>query len=328
MPACVVNCEHPCSWQTWMQVSVGRKTFFTGALGRCSYRTGNGCIWKCLQPPTGVLLEVDLSWEVHRSVWNWYPGTCYPQRSTYQLLRLLLKGILCILFFQKLHVFLFQEVLVITRAVTHNEQLCYQLYQQPIPMNDLLLEDLQDGEVRLGGSLRGAFSNNERIKNFFRVSFKNGSQSQTHSLQANDTFNKQQWLNCIRQAKETVLCATGQATVLDSEGPFLDPATGSREPQGETKLEQMDQSDSESDCSMDMSEVSLDCEHMEQTESSCGNSRHVESNVWQKRVLPGSRPVSYLYSVCIPHAERFGEALFHAFVTVLTESLLSVLFCL
>ena len=62
----------------------------------------------------------------------------------------------------KLHVFLFQEVLVITRAVTHNEQLCYQLYRQPIPMKDLLLEDLQDGEVRLGGSLRGAFSNNER----------------------------------------------------------------------------------------------------------------------------------------------------------------------
>ncbi|XP_070216401.1 rho guanine nucleotide exchange factor 3 isoform X6 [Bos mutus] len=179
----------------------------------------------------------------------------------------------------KLHVFLFQEVLVITRAVTHNEQLCYQLYRQPIPMKDLLLEDLQDGEVRLGGSLRGAFSNNERIKNFFRVSFKNGSQSQTHSLQANDTFNKQQWLNCIRQAKETVLCATGQAAALDSEGPFLDPATRSREPQGETKLEQMDQSDSESDCSMDTSEVSLDCERMEQTDSSCGNSRHVESNV-------------------------------------------------
>lgn len=116
------------------------------------------------------------------------------------------------------------------------------------------------------------------------MSFKNGSQSQTHSLQANDTFNKQQWLNCIRQAKETVLCAAGQAGVLDSEGPFLNPTTGSREPQGETKLEQMDQSDSESDCSMDTSEVSLDCERMEQTDSSCGSSRHIESNVWQKRV--------------------------------------------
>lgn len=117
------------------------------------------------------------------------------------------------------------------------------------------------------------------VKNFFRVSFKNGSQSQTHSLQANDTFNKQQWLNCIRQAKETVLCAAGQAGVPGSEGPFLNPAAGSGEPLGETKLEQMDQSDSDSDCSMDTSEVSLDCERMEQTDSSCGNSKHVESNV-------------------------------------------------
>lgn len=117
------------------------------------------------------------------------------------------------------------------------------------------------------------------VKNFFRVSFKNGSQSQTHSLQANDTFNKQQWLNCIRQAKETVLCTAGQAGALDSEGPILNPAPGSQEPQGDPKLEQMDQSDSESDCSMDTSEVSLDCERMEQTDSSGGNSRHIESNV-------------------------------------------------
>lgn len=63
---------------------------------------------------------------------------------------------------QKLHVFLFQDVLVITRAVTQNEQLCYQLYRQPIPVRDLDWEDLQDGEIRLGGSIRGAFSNNER----------------------------------------------------------------------------------------------------------------------------------------------------------------------
>ncbi|GAB1298651.1 Rho guanine nucleotide exchange factor 3 [Apodemus speciosus] len=169
------------------------------------------------------------------------------------------------------------KVLVITRAVTHNEQLCYQLYRQPIPVKDLTLEDLQDGEVRLGGSLRGAFSNNERIKNFFRVSFKNGSQSQTHSLQANDTFNKQQWLNCIRQAKETVLSAAGQAGLLDSEGLVQGPGTEIGEPQGETKLEQMDQSDSESDCSMDTSEVSLECERMEQTDASCADSRPEES---------------------------------------------------
>ncbi|NWS43578.1 ARHG3 factor, partial [Probosciger aterrimus] len=177
----------------------------------------------------------------------------------------------------KLHVFLFEEVLVVTRAITHNEQLCYQLYRQPIPVRELVLEDLQDGEVRLGGSIRGAFSNNERIKNFFRVSFKNGSQSQTHSLQANDSFNKQQWLNCIRQAKEKATCA-GKAGVLNSEAHFLLSPNGSRVPQGETMLERMDQSDCESDCSMDTSEVSVDCERMEQT-NSCEHEKQIETNV-------------------------------------------------
>ncbi|NXM23833.1 ARHG3 factor, partial [Oxyruncus cristatus] len=177
----------------------------------------------------------------------------------------------------KLHVFLFEEVLVITRAITHNEQLCYQLYRQPIPVRELVLEDLQDGEVRLGGSIRGAFSNNERIKNFFRVSFKSGSQSQTHALQANDSFNKQQWLNCIRQAKDKAACAA-TAGGLNSEAHFLLSPNGCRVPQGESSLEQMDQSDCESDCSMDTSEVSGDCERMEQT-NSCEHDKQIETNV-------------------------------------------------
>uniref|UniRef100_A0A671KQ92 Rho guanine nucleotide exchange factor 3-like n=1 Tax=Sinocyclocheilus anshuiensis TaxID=1608454 RepID=A0A671KQ92_9TELE len=40
--------------------------------------------------------------------------------------------------------------------------------------------------------------------NFFRVAFRSGGQLQTHCFQASDAFNKQQWLNCIRQAKEAV----------------------------------------------------------------------------------------------------------------------------
>ncbi|KAM3666078.1 rho guanine nucleotide exchange factor 3 isoform 1-T1 [Ammospiza maritima maritima] len=164
----------------------------------------------------------------------------------------------------KLHVFLFEEVLVITRAVTHNEQLCYQLYRQPIPVRELLLEDLQDGEVRLGGSLRGAFSNNERIKNFFRVSFKNGSQSQTHSLQANDSFNKQQWLNCIRQAKEKAAAGTAGARFPGC-------------PRAQAP-ERMEQSDCESDCSMDTSELGADCERMEHT-NSWDSQKQIETNV-------------------------------------------------
>uniref|UniRef100_A0A8C5ST15 Rho guanine nucleotide exchange factor 3 n=1 Tax=Laticauda laticaudata TaxID=8630 RepID=A0A8C5ST15_LATLA len=177
----------------------------------------------------------------------------------------------------KFHVFLFQEVLVITRAIFHNEQLCYQMYRQPIPVKDLTLEDLQDGEVRLGGSIRGAFSNNERIKNFFRISFKNGSQSQSYSLQANDTFNKQLWLNSIRQAKELILRASGENGVLDLEGPVI-TSSRNRIFQQESKSEQMDQSDSGSNCSMDTSEISLECDHMEETDS-WENDRELESNV-------------------------------------------------
>ncbi|KAK6466650.1 rho guanine nucleotide exchange factor 3-like isoform X1 [Huso huso] len=100
---------------------------------------------------------------------------------------------------QKLHVFLFELVLVLTRPVSHSEVLQFQVYRQPIPIADLLLEELPDGEV--GGSFRGAFtSTNDRAKNFFRVSSRGRWKGQAHSLQASDSFNKQQWVSCIRQA--------------------------------------------------------------------------------------------------------------------------------
>lgn len=58
--------------------------------------------------------------------------------------------------------FLFTEVLVLTRPVMRNERQCFQVYRQPIPVQDLVLEDLQDGDVRMGGSFRGAFSNSDK----------------------------------------------------------------------------------------------------------------------------------------------------------------------
>lgn len=76
-------------------------------------------------------------------------GRCNPDRLSLSL--------------QKLHVFLFQDVLVITRSVSFNDQpLSYQLCRRPIPVRQLDLEDLLDGEMRVGGSIRGAFSNTER----------------------------------------------------------------------------------------------------------------------------------------------------------------------
>uniref|UniRef100_A0A672ISN0 Neuroepithelial cell-transforming gene 1 protein-like n=1 Tax=Salarias fasciatus TaxID=181472 RepID=A0A672ISN0_SALFA len=100
----------------------------------------------------------------------------------------------------KLHVFLFTELLVLTRPVTRNERQCYQVYRQPIPVQDLVLEDLQDGDVRMGGSFRGAFGNADKAKNIFRVRPQDPSQGQAHTLQVNDVFHKQQWLNCLRSA--------------------------------------------------------------------------------------------------------------------------------
>ncbi|NWV66514.1 ARHG8 protein, partial [Malurus elegans] len=100
----------------------------------------------------------------------------------------------------KLYVFLFQEMLVLTRPVTRGERQAFQVYRQPIPVQELLLEDLQDGDVRMGGSFRGAFGNSDKAKNIFRVRFQEAGAGQAHTLQANDVFHKQQWLNCIRSA--------------------------------------------------------------------------------------------------------------------------------
>lgn len=128
--------------------------------------------------------------------------------------------------------FLFTELLVLTRSVTRNERQCFQVYRQPIPVRDLVLEDLQDGDVRMGGSFRGAFSNVDKgkayatllvkenipkfvlvsqflilafsaAKNIFRVRSQDPNQAQSHTLQVNDVFHKQQWLNCLRSAIST-----------------------------------------------------------------------------------------------------------------------------
>ncbi|XP_015863991.1 neuroepithelial cell-transforming gene 1 protein isoform X1 [Peromyscus maniculatus bairdii] len=100
----------------------------------------------------------------------------------------------------KLYIFLFQDILVLTRPVTRNERHSYQVYRQPIPVQEMVLEDLQDGDVRMGGSFRGAFGNSDKAKNIFRVRFRDPSPGQSHTLQANDVFHKQQWVNCIRTA--------------------------------------------------------------------------------------------------------------------------------
>ncbi|KAK2496260.1 hypothetical protein MC885_011922 [Smutsia gigantea] len=111
----------------------------------------------------------------------------------------------------KFYIFLFQDILVLTRPVIRNERHSYQVYRQPIPVQELVLEDLQDGDVRMGGSFRGAFGNSDKAKNIFRVRFQDSSPGQSLTLQANDVFHKQQWFNCIRAAIAPFQQATSPA---------------------------------------------------------------------------------------------------------------------
>lgn len=118
----------------------------------------------------------------------------------------------------KLYIFLFQDILILTRPVTRNERHCYQVYRQPIPVQDLVLDDLQDGDVKMGGSFRGAFSTSDKAKNIFRVRFQEPTHGQSHTLQATDIFHKQQWLNCIRTAKLAYQRTTSVAELKELPG--------------------------------------------------------------------------------------------------------------
>lgn len=142
----------------------------------------------------------------------------------------------------KLHVFLFTEMLVLTRPVTRNERHCFQVYRQPIPVQDLVLEDLQDGDVKMGGSFRGAFSNADKAKNIFRVRSQDPSQAQSHTLQVNDVFHKQQWLNCLRSAI-SVLRPLPDPTPSSAQPTLGSDPRSRRRPSSFTAIVHMEESD-------------------------------------------------------------------------------------
>ncbi|XP_029975313.1 rho guanine nucleotide exchange factor (GEF) 3, like isoform X2 [Salarias fasciatus] len=103
---------------------------------------------------------------------------------------------------QRLHVFLFELALVLTRPGEDREGAqVFQVYRQPLPNALINLEEIPDGEAAGGGSFRGAFTGgNDKVKNCFRVSSRGRSKAHPYSLQANDSFSKQQWITCLRQA--------------------------------------------------------------------------------------------------------------------------------
>uniref|UniRef100_A0A8D3DXA2 Rho guanine nucleotide exchange factor (GEF) 3, like n=1 Tax=Scophthalmus maximus TaxID=52904 RepID=A0A8D3DXA2_SCOMX len=126
---------------------------------------------------------------------------------------------------QRLHVFLFELALVLTRPGEDREggQL-FHVYRQPLPNALINLEEIPDGEPAGGGTFRGAFTGgNDKVKNCFRVSSRGRSKAHPYSLQANDSFSKQQWITCLRQAIVQSRDRTAQ-TSQSQLSPPPDPA--------------------------------------------------------------------------------------------------------
>ncbi|XP_037540035.1 rho guanine nucleotide exchange factor (GEF) 3, like isoform X1 [Nematolebias whitei] len=103
---------------------------------------------------------------------------------------------------QRLHVFLFELALVLTRPGEDRDLgQVFHVYRQPLRNALINLEEIPDGEAAGGGTFRGAFTGgNDKVKNCFRVSSRGRSKVNPYCLQANDSFSKQQWITCLRQA--------------------------------------------------------------------------------------------------------------------------------
>lgn len=68
-------------------------------------------------------------------------------------------------FWQRLHVFLFELALVLSRPGEDKDGgQVFNVYRQPLPNALINLEEIPDGEAAGGGSFRGAFTGNDKGK--------------------------------------------------------------------------------------------------------------------------------------------------------------------
>ncbi|PWA28681.1 hypothetical protein CCH79_00014815 [Gambusia affinis] len=124
---------------------------------------------------------------------------------------------------QKLHVFLFELALVLTRPGDDRDfrGQMFSVYRQPLPNTLINLEEIPDSEAGGGGTFRGAFTGgNDKVKNCFRVSSRGRSKVNPYCLQANDSFSKQQWITCLRQA----IVQSRDRTAHTSQSPLSLPS--------------------------------------------------------------------------------------------------------
>ncbi|XP_065898075.1 neuroepithelial cell-transforming gene 1 protein-like [Dysidea avara] len=124
----------------------------------------------------------------------------------------------------KLQVFLFDKALVLTRTTTRRNYLTYQVYRNPIPIEHLLLEDIADGDARIGGSFRGALSmaSANTSKYLIKVSCSIPEISRhSHTLQACSDYNKKAWLDAFSLAKSQIVKQQHQITPSPSMTSLL-----------------------------------------------------------------------------------------------------------
>ncbi|XP_023222805.1 rho guanine nucleotide exchange factor 3-like isoform X1 [Centruroides sculpturatus] len=121
----------------------------------------------------------------------------------------------------KLHAFLFDNGFLLSHQTTRHKNLkyktMYQVYQNPIPRHQLVVTDIKDGSIKIGGSFRNAFTSNTNLaKNAFSVSSVDESHS-SYTLRADSEHSKKQWLKKL----SSVAIKFTDNRKDDDEGGFL-----------------------------------------------------------------------------------------------------------
>ncbi|XP_059144612.1 neuroepithelial cell-transforming gene 1 protein-like isoform X2 [Physella acuta] len=105
----------------------------------------------------------------------------------------------------KLYVFLFDKVVVVSRSSFQSSKQLFQVYRQPIPTGQLIVEDLPDGVVKMG-SFRNAFGQGgHTAKNMIRLSFQDAHKGHSHTLIANDEHDKRQWMQAFHKVTSKIV---------------------------------------------------------------------------------------------------------------------------
>lgn len=115
----------------------------------------------------------------------------------------------------KLHVFLFDKILVLTRRSSRGDETVYQVYHRPIPLSLLAVQDMADERTSQKGSFKNAFTQSQQtIGHSFQVLNMKDASLQSYVLQAYDERDRQHWLQSLSTAIEASSATAEDSSVL------------------------------------------------------------------------------------------------------------------